>query len=150
MSRYPPGVPTDVWEPTGSPVGLAVILPGRGYPPAAPGCAYAGYVLRAAGWRDIEVPEELMAHPETARKQLTETLKQRAHKLAKIKEEAEKMAGGLGDKNDNLVLRAARLHGVSQVFAVARPDSTLPPHVIDEFPAVHSVSDLLPVESGRG
>jgi hypothetical protein len=44
-------VPTDVWEPAGSPVGLAVILPGRGYPPAAPGCAYAGYVLRAAGWR---------------------------------------------------------------------------------------------------
>jgi HAD superfamily hydrolase (TIGR01509 family) len=43
------------------------------------------------------------------------------------------------------VLRAARRHGVSQVFAVARPDSTLPPHVIDEFPAVHSVSDLLPV-----
>lgn len=29
-------------------------------------------LLRAAGWRDIEVPEELMAHPETARKQLTE------------------------------------------------------------------------------
>ena len=25
-------------------------------------------LLRAAGWRDIEVPEELMAHPETARK----------------------------------------------------------------------------------
>lgn len=47
------------------------------------------------------------------------------------------------------VLRAARLHGVSEVFAVERPDSTLPPHVIDEFPAVHSVSDLLPVESGR-
>ncbi|MBL0128774.1 MAG: 50S ribosomal protein L9 [Flavobacteriales bacterium] len=35
---------------------------------------------------------------ESARKQLTETLKQRAHKLAKIKDEAEKMAGGLGDK----------------------------------------------------
>lgn len=35
---------------------------------------------------------------ESARKQLAETLKQRAHKLAKIKEEAEKMANGLGDK----------------------------------------------------
>ena len=35
---------------------------------------------------------------DSARKQLTETLKQRAHKLAKIKDEAEKMAGGLGDK----------------------------------------------------
>jgi hypothetical protein len=36
-------------------VGLAVILPGRGYPPAAPGCAYAGYALRAAGWRVRDV-----------------------------------------------------------------------------------------------
>ncbi|MEY4932497.1 MAG: hypothetical protein RLZZ403_817 [Pseudomonadota bacterium] len=44
------------------------------------------------------------------------------------------------------VLRAARLHGLAQVFAVARPDSTQPPHVIEEFPAVHSVSDLLPVD----
>ncbi len=35
---------------------------------------------------------------DSARKQLTETLKQRAHKLTKIKDEAEKMAGGLGDK----------------------------------------------------
>lgn len=42
------------------------------------------------------------------------------------------------------VLRAARRHGVSQVFAVARPDSTQPPHEVEEFPAVHSVSDLLP------
>jgi hypothetical protein len=39
--RFPPGVPTDVWEPAGDPVGLAVVLPGRGYPPAAPGWAYA-------------------------------------------------------------------------------------------------------------
>ena len=35
---------------------------------------------------------------DSARKQLTETLKQRAHKLTKIKDEAEKMASGLGDK----------------------------------------------------
>ena len=55
MSRFPPGVPTDVWEPGGEPVGLAVVLPGRGYPPAAPGLAYAGYVLRAAGWRVRDV-----------------------------------------------------------------------------------------------
>ena len=48
-------MPTDVWEPDGDPVGLAVVLPGRGYPPAAPGCAYAGYVLRAAGWRVRDV-----------------------------------------------------------------------------------------------
>ncbi|MBK8498580.1 MAG: 50S ribosomal protein L9 [Flavobacteriales bacterium] len=35
---------------------------------------------------------------ESARKQLTETLKQRSHKLAKIKADAERMASGLGDK----------------------------------------------------
>jgi large subunit ribosomal protein L9 len=35
---------------------------------------------------------------ESNRKQLAETLKQRAHKLAKVKEEAEKMAAGLADK----------------------------------------------------
>ena len=55
MSRFPPGVPTDVWEPAGEPVGLGIVLPGRGYPPAAPGCAYAGYVLLAAGWRVRDV-----------------------------------------------------------------------------------------------
>ena len=43
------------------------------------------------------------------------------------------------------VLRTARTHGqVEQIFAVTRPDSTAPPHVVDEFPAVHSVCDLLP------
>ena len=55
MSRFPPGVPTDVWDPDGEPVGTGVVLPGRGYPPAAPGLAYAGYVLRAAGWRVRDV-----------------------------------------------------------------------------------------------
>lgn len=55
MSRFPPGVPTDVWEPDGEPVGTGVVLPGRGYPPAAPGLAYAGYVLRAARWRVRDV-----------------------------------------------------------------------------------------------
>ena len=55
MSRFPPGVPTDVWGPSGEPVGSGIVLPGRGYPPAAPGCAYAGYVLRATGWRVRDV-----------------------------------------------------------------------------------------------
>lgn len=55
MSRFPPGVPLDVWEPQGEPIGTGIVLPGRGYPPAAPGCAYAGYVLRAAGWRVRDV-----------------------------------------------------------------------------------------------
>jgi hypothetical protein len=55
MSRFPPGVPTDLWEPNSEPVGTGVVLPGRGYPPAAPGCAYAGYALLAAGWRVRDV-----------------------------------------------------------------------------------------------
>ncbi len=41
------------------------------------------------------------------------------------------------------VLRAARAHGIAQVFAVTRPDTTQPPHIVEEFPAVHSVCDLL-------
>jgi hypothetical protein len=53
--RFPPGVPTDVWEPEGDPVGLGVVLPGRGYAPSAPACAYAGYALLAAGWRVRDV-----------------------------------------------------------------------------------------------
>lgn len=44
------------------------------------------------------------------------------------------------------VLEAARKHGVGQVFAVSRPDSTQPPRAVAGFPAVHSVSDLLPDE----
>lgn len=47
------------------------------------------------------------------------------------------------------VLQAARAHGIAQVFAVARPDSTEPSRAIKEFPAVHSVSDLLPDEWPR-
>jgi len=45
-----PGVFTDRWEPDGDPVGTAIVLPGKGYPPAGPVLAYAGYVCRAAGW----------------------------------------------------------------------------------------------------
>ena len=33
--------------------------------------AELGALLRAAGWRDVEVPAELMTHPETARKELS-------------------------------------------------------------------------------
>lgn len=42
------------------------------------------------------------------------------------------------------VLRAARAHGVAQIFAVARPDSTLPARLVEEFPAVNAVIELLP------
>lgn len=47
--------------------------------------------------------------------------------------------------DDNLpVLRAARAHGIAQIFAVTRPDSTLPVRDAAEFPAVPAVIDLLP------
>jgi predicted alpha/beta-hydrolase family hydrolase len=51
----PYGVATDRWDPPGEPVGTAVVLPGRAYPPAAPLLAFAGYALLAAGWsvRDV-------------------------------------------------------------------------------------------------
>lgn len=42
------------------------------------------------------------------------------------------------------VLEAARTHGVGQMFAIARPDSTEPPRSVTGFSAVHSVADLLP------
>ncbi|MGC3982715.1 MAG: GMP/IMP nucleotidase [Steroidobacteraceae bacterium] len=46
--------------------------------------------------------------------------------------------------DDNLpVLRAARDYGIGQVFAVASPDSTLPPRHIADFPAVMRVAELL-------
>lgn len=41
------------------------------------------------------------------------------------------------------VLRNARAHGIAQVFAVAKPDSTLPSRMIEEFPAVEGVAELL-------
>jgi 5'-nucleotidase len=41
------------------------------------------------------------------------------------------------------VLRAAQRHGVSQLFAISRPDSTLPLRTIEEFPSIESVGELL-------
>ena len=41
------------------------------------------------------------------------------------------------------VLRAARSHGVGQIFAISRPDSAIEQREIDEFPAVASIADLL-------
>ncbi|MET0499337.1 MAG: GMP/IMP nucleotidase [Steroidobacteraceae bacterium] len=44
------------------------------------------------------------------------------------------------------VLRAARAHGIGQVVAVTRPDSTQPPRHIPDFPCVATVAELeLPV-----
>jgi putative hydrolase of the HAD superfamily len=40
------------------------------------------------------------------------------------------------------VLRAARLFGIGQIFAITHPDSTQEGRVIEEFPAVRAVLDL--------
>jgi GMP/IMP 5'-nucleotidase len=41
------------------------------------------------------------------------------------------------------VLRAARAHGIGQIYAISRPDATLPPREVAEFPAVECVEALL-------
>lgn len=43
------------------------------------------------------------------------------------------------------VLRAARAHGLAHLVTITQPDSTLPPRVVEEFPAVRRVADLLEV-----
>ncbi len=45
-----PGVIATRFEPEGEPVGTAVVVPGRGYPPAAPLTFFAGFVLLQHGW----------------------------------------------------------------------------------------------------
>lgn len=45
-----PGVFATRFEPDGEPVGTAVIVPGRGYPPAAPLLFFAGFELLQHGW----------------------------------------------------------------------------------------------------
>jgi HAD superfamily hydrolase (TIGR01509 family) len=46
------------------------------------------------------------------------------------------------------VLRAARQHGIAQLFAVIRPDSTQPARIVEEFPAIQGVADLIVGERG--
>ncbi|HEY6644705.1 GMP/IMP nucleotidase [Povalibacter sp.] len=41
------------------------------------------------------------------------------------------------------VLRAARVHGIAQVFAISSPDSAGAPREVTEFPAVVGIADLL-------
>jgi len=41
------------------------------------------------------------------------------------------------------VLLAARHHGIGQIFAISRPDSTQAPRKVDAFPAVETVEQLL-------
>jgi HAD superfamily hydrolase (TIGR01509 family) len=45
------------------------------------------------------------------------------------------------------VLRAARQHGIAQIFAISRPDSAQDQRQIAEFPAVPAVANLLPIGS---
>jgi hypothetical protein len=49
MSRVP-GVFATRFEPEGVPVGTAVVVPGRGYPPSAPLPFFAGLALLQHGW----------------------------------------------------------------------------------------------------
>lgn len=42
------------------------------------------------------------------------------------------------------VLRAARAQGIAHLITITQPDSTLRPRVVEEFPAVRRVLDLLP------
>ena len=46
-----PGVFATSFEPEGEPVGTAVLVPGRGYPPMAPLLFFAGFTLVEHGWR---------------------------------------------------------------------------------------------------
>jgi predicted alpha/beta-hydrolase family hydrolase len=46
-----PGVFGTSFEPAGEPLGTAVLVPGRGYPPQAPLLFFAGVVLLQHGWR---------------------------------------------------------------------------------------------------
>lgn len=49
MSRVP-GVSATSFEPAGEPVGTALVIPGRAYPPSAPLTFFAGLVLLQHGW----------------------------------------------------------------------------------------------------
>lgn len=44
------------------------------------------------------------------------------------------------------VLRAAREHGIAQIFAISKPDSAQDQRQIAEFPAVPAIVDLLPID----
>jgi predicted alpha/beta-hydrolase family hydrolase len=51
MAMRVPGVFATAFEPDGEPVGTAVLVPGRGYPPMAPLLFFAGFALVQHGWR---------------------------------------------------------------------------------------------------
>ena len=43
------------------------------------------------------------------------------------------------------ILRAARDYGIAHLVSALRPDSTSPPQVAGEFPAIHDFAELLPI-----
>jgi predicted alpha/beta-hydrolase family hydrolase len=57
-----PGVSATTFEPEGSPVGTAVLIPGRGYPPTAPLLFFAGFALLQHGWSVRQVWWDPPAH----------------------------------------------------------------------------------------
>jgi hypothetical protein len=57
-----PGVFATSFEPEGEPIGTAVVIPGRGYPPAAPLLFFAGFALLQHGWSVRQVWWDPPAH----------------------------------------------------------------------------------------
>ena len=57
-----PGVLATSFEPPGEPVGTAVVVPGRGYPPVAPLTFFAGFALLQHGWSVRQVWWDPPAH----------------------------------------------------------------------------------------
>jgi hypothetical protein len=57
-----PGVFATSFEPEGEPVGTALVIPGRGYPPAAPLLFFAGLALLQHGWSVRQVWWDPPAH----------------------------------------------------------------------------------------
>lgn len=45
------------------------------------------------------------------------------------------------------VLRAARTHGIEHIVAIAHPDSTQERRIVEEFPSVHAVVELLDMKT---
>ena len=57
-----PGVFATTFEPEGEPVGTAVVVHGRGYPPSAPLSFFAGFALLQHGWSVRQVWWDPPAH----------------------------------------------------------------------------------------
>jgi len=47
--------------------------------------------------------------------------------------------------DNSAILATARAYGIAHLVTVLQPDSSAPPHLPGEFPAIHHFSELLPV-----